>query len=228
MIYFPLQAFGIGDIIFCNTLVRKLAAGDKILWGCEGHFADGLNRAYGDITFIDKSMMNIDYNRRDDYILNGVRVLPLRWSDVNAGVPYDRCMSQKYLNYGVDYNTWTDQAMWNRDKEKEVELMRVLGIEEGMDFTLVNRFFGSNSQLVAPIKEKGIEMCTVEGFSLFDWSGIIERASAIHVVSSSIIYLTELLNLKAPAVHLYRRAPIESDFRNVEYLLKRQNYILHL
>src|ERR1700748_610570 len=141
MIYFPLQAFGIGDIIYCNTLVRKLAGDNKILWGCEGHFTDGLNRAYRDITFIDKSMMNIDYNRRDDYILNGVRVLPLRWSDINAGVPYSKCMSQKYANYGLDYNIWPDQAMWNRDLNKEAELMHLLGIEEETEFTLVNRFF---------------------------------------------------------------------------------------
>lgn len=228
MIIYPLQAFGMGDVIFTQTLVRKLARlGDKILWGVESHFVDGLNRAYPDILFIDKSLINVDYNRRDDYVINGMRVLPIRWSDVNLKVPYTQCMSAKYESFGQKFETWRELAMWKRDAVKEDRLFQQLGLQ-GLEYTFVNRFFGSNSQFAAQINVKGVEMCTLPGYSLFDWIRVIENASEIHTVSSSIIYLLELIVVKAHEVHLYMRKPIEHNFDNVIYLLKNQNYKLHV
>jgi|SRR6185436_10236719 len=237
MIIFPLQSFGVGDVIFTQSLVRKIANGNKVLWGVESHFVDGLNRAYDGITFIDKKLINVDYNRRDDYVINGMRVLPIRWSDANLKVPYNQCMRAKYDAYNEDWRTWKEHAMWNRDKEMETKL----GIKNGIwendydrdfgEYNLVNTIFGSESQLQVPIEVNNgllnIQMKTIEGFSLFDWAGIIEQANEIHTVSTSIIYLLELLDLKAKEVHLYTRKPIEPTFDNISYILEKHNYILH-
>ena len=228
MIIYPLQAFGIGDVIFTQTLVRKIANGRKILWGVDIHFVEGLNKAYPDIMFVDKNAMNINYDRKDDYILNGMRILPIRWANEILQVPYTQCMSSKYALYKQDWKTWTKQAMWKRDTAREDELFEKLGLVEGESYKLINRFFGSSSQHVAGIDHRGTEMCQMQGFSLFDWAKVIENATEIHSVSTSIIYLLELLSLKSKEVHLYLRLPICSHFNDVSYILERQNYFLHV
>jgi|ERR1035437_4267097 hypothetical protein len=230
MIIIPLQVWGIGDVIWEQTIVNKLAEGDKILWPVEPEFVEGLNRAYPHILFIHKNMVHLDHQRRDDYEVNGCRVLPLRWADTNLKVPYTQCMSSKYDLYNMDYRDWKENAMWHRDSERENALFKLLGCDKE-PYAFVNTIFGSQSQLriANPVAHDlpVVEMRTIPGFSLFDWAKVIEGASYIHSVSTSIIYILELLVLQQP-IHLYVRKPIEQNFDNVEYILKSHDYILHL
>lgn len=225
----PNQFFGLGDVIFEQTLVRYF--GEKILWPVEPHFVEGLNRAYPDITFIAKPFVNLNYERKDEYVTNDMKVLPLRWSDSLMGVPYSDCMKSKYMLYGFDWQKWKDSAMWVRDEKREKELWYLLGIHSGKPFNLLNTTFGSESQLNVPIVINNglptVHMRTIEGFSLFDWAMVIEKATHIHTVSTSIIYLLELLSLQAKTVNIYPRKPIEQDLRNVAYLLTSHDYIIH-
>lgn len=229
MVIVPNQFFGLGDIIFEQTLVRMF--GDKILWPVEPQFVDGLQRAYPDITFIAKTFLNINYDRKDEYETNGMKVLPLRWSDSLMNVAYSDCMKSKYMLYGKDWAKWKDSAMWVRDGKKEKELWYLLGLHEGRPYNLVNTTFGSESQLNIPLVINNglptIHMRTIEGCSLFDWAKVIENATHIHTVSTSIIYLLELLPLKAETVNIYPRKPIEQDLRNVAYILTSHDYIKH-
>lgn len=233
MIIVPIQYFGLGDIIFEQTLVRKIANGSAILWPVAPQFKDGLQQAYPDITFADRTKMDIDYNRQDDYVQNDMRCLPFRWADAILQVPYTQCMSSKYQLYNQDYRTWKEQAMWHRDSDKEDELFKSFGCDKG-EYVFTNVFFGSESQLriSVPMQESWnlplIEMRTIPRFSLFDWAKVLENANEIHTVSTSILFLLEMLDLKAKEVHLYCRKPIEHNFDNIEYLLERHNYKLHL
>jgi hypothetical protein len=63
----------------------------------------------------------------------------------------------------------------------------------------------------------------MEGYSLFDWAAVMEQAVEIHTVSTSIIYLLELLHLRA---HIYIRRPDERSHSYYDYLLE-QKHILH-
>lgn len=227
----PMQYFGLGDVIFEQTLVR--AFNEPVLWGVQSNFIEGLQRAYPDITFIDTRLLNIDWNRKSEYEISGAKVLPLRWADQMLGLPYLQCMAAKYLLYGMAWEGWKDQAMWIRDTKKEMELSVLLASRHNINgqYNLVNTTFGSDSQLQIPIIVNNglptIHMRTIDGFSLFDWAYIIEHAATIHTVSTSIIYLLELLKLKASEIHLYPRKPHEQDFRNVDYLLTSHEYIKH-
>lgn len=223
-----IQYFGLGDVVWCQTLVHNLSKCDMVIWPVEGHLVEGLNRAYPLVFFVDRKKFDVDYNNREDYVLDGVRYLPLRWADTNAKVPYRECMMEKYRTYGMDYHIWKQQAMWVRNKEKEDALYKHLGLEEGQEYTLVNRFFGTNSQLVAPIQEKGIEMCTIPGYSIFDWTKVICNASQVHTVSTSILFMLELLDLNTPEIHIYARKPIEQNFDTVSYIFEKHKYIQHL
>lgn len=223
-----IQYFGLGDCLWEQTLVRNIAKNNPIIWPVEPHLMSGLNRAYPDISWLDRTKFNIDYNCKEDYTKDGIRYLPLRWADQILKVPYKNCMRAKYDLYNMEFDIWKQQAMWVRDRKREQELFDYLGLKEGQEYTLINRFFGTQSQLVAPIQEAGIEMCTIQDYSMMDWAKVLENATIIRTVSTSIIFALELLQLKAKEIHVYKRAPIETDFRNVEYILKSHNYQLHL
>ncbi len=225
------QPAGLGDIIYSMTLIRRLAAPSyKVLWPVLSHFVEGCQRAYPDVTFIPKEWCPVDLTMKKDIEFNLYRYIPIRWSDGWKGLPYTENMKSKYSMYDMDYRTWKELSFFRRDLEREKRLMEILGLKEGEKFNLINKFFGSNSQYQCDIEikneYKNIEISSLDGFSLFDWSSIIENASEIHVANSSILYLLEILNFKAKEVHLYCRKPIEKDFSFTDYLHTKP-YILH-
>lgn len=227
MTVIPLQFFGIGDISFTISLVTKIAQGNKVVWPVLPQFVEGLNRAYPQFTFIDYSNFHIDYDTKIQKEVNiksygDCVLLPIRWADSIQRVPYSSVMRAKYEMYGLDFREWYNDAMWVRDKKKERELRKKVGKGD----IIVNRFFRSDSSGCAQIDIKGIEMSSIDGFSLFDWTGILLEAKEIHTVSTSIIYLLEMLPITAE-IHLYLRKPDEHDFKNIEYILQRHKYVLH-
>lgn len=242
MTIIPNQYFGIGDVIFCQTLVNQIANGNPIVWPVMPQFVEGLNRAYPHITFVDWRTFKIDYERKDQYEIDiepygKCTVLPIRWADNIMKVPYTHCMRAKYDLYGLDYRDWKDKAMWERDKLREAELMLEYDYSSDLEtmypFIFKNVIFGSDCKLKINIKDvtfsgiPTIEMYPIDRFSLFDWAAIIRCAEQIHTVSSSILYMLELLPLQAKEIHLYARKPIETHFKNVDYLFTKP-YILHV
>lgn len=228
----PAQFFGIGDIIFCMTLIRRLA-GDKykILWPVMPNMVDGLSLAYPDVLFVPFTTCGINLEHKEEYENEQHRYIPVRWSDGWEKSSYIFCMANKYTMNGMDYKTWKDEAHFVRDYEKEHSLCELVGLKIGERFNLVNRYFGTSSQHLVDIKIdnnlKCIEMKTIPGYSLFDWCYMIERAENIHVANSSILYLLELLTLDASEVNLYCRIPQENNFENTRYIHTKQ-YTLHL
>lgn len=223
------QTWGLGDIIFCQAIAWKyIQQGHKVLWPVESNFIEGLNRAYPEITFIDKNLLNIDYECREIRKHEEVLILPLRFADSIMNVQYKDCMRSKYLMAEMPLDCWKIPASFKRTWTNGSRLYEKLNPSKG-EYNLISRFFGTNSQFVAPIKVNNgftnIELCTIKGYSLFDWADLIEDASEIHAVSSSILYILELLDLKMP-IHLYKREPLEHNFENVDYLFTKL-YILH-
>ena len=138
-------------------------------------------------------------------------------------------MRAKYDLYSMDYRKWKDFASYKRDHARERILWDKFGLQEGEPFNLVNATYRSDMQgsLEVDIENdyKFVQMKVIPGYSLFDYSLLIEKATEIHVANSAILYLLELLNLSAKAVHIYARKE-EGTFPYVEYLMTK-NYILH-
>lgn len=227
------QKFGIGDAIFSMSAIRSLRG--HILWPVLPEYVEGLSRAYPEVFFFDFNLIKIDWNRKDRYELNGIDVIPLAHQDA----PLKDCMKNKYLYFSADWTQWKRNAAYNRDFSKEYQLFKHLGLSDGEKFNLVNVNWGcwsptvlkpgtnqANLQGVIGNEYKIIPMDIIPGYSLFDWSTVIERATEIHTVSTSILFLLELLNLSAKEIHLYCRKPNEKDFRNVDYIFTK-NYQLH-
>lgn len=239
---YPLQYFGIGDVIYTMQLVKTLALqheietgeDSKIVWGVMPQFVEGLQRAYPDVSFVDYRLINIDYNCRTEkevMLPAPGKLLPIRWADSILGVSYDKCMRAKYDMYGKNYRSWIAGAGFTRDKKQENDLLEmILESTNNKPFILVNEYYQSDGNGVRKIyvePENGEEIVYMNewgAFSLFDWAGVIEAAEEVHTVSTSLFYLLELLNLKSPA-HLYSR-PTDPHFKHIDYLFSKP-YILH-
>lgn len=224
----PLQYFGIGDIIFSQTLVRDIAKGNSILWPVMPEFVEGLSRAYPDITFVDYTTTTFDFNTKIDVVRDDHRLLPIRWADHILKLPAHRCMGAKYDLYGMDYTNWKEKAVPRVDMHRSVDLFNKLGLNLGDSFNLINNTFRSdaNSRLDIQVNNglRNVEMKPTSGYSLFDWYFTMTQATEIHSVSTSLFYLTEICELKAE-LHLYPR-PEDPGFRHINYLFTKP-YTLH-
>jgi hypothetical protein len=218
------QYFGIGDAIFSMTAIKSL--GVEILWPVLPHYVEGLKRAYPEIAFINWEDLKIDYNRKDRYQEKDMIVIPLRFQDK----PLKDCMKNKYSYFGFDWRNWKMSGMYKRYVKPEYELYKLLNPTKEpynliwetfqCDFNGVHRITPPDNGL------KNIYHSHIDGFSLFDWSILIEEATTIHAVSSSNIYLFELLDLRAKEIKLYLRLPQEKTHENYSYILRSHPYVL--
>ena len=204
------QRFGIGDVIFSMTAIRALNALVTI-WPVLPEYVDGLREAYGGpgsgFIFVDFNLFKIDYSRKDRYFVDGAEVIPLAHQDI----PLIDCMKNKYAYFGMDWHQWKTEAMWKRNEAKEKSLIEYLGIKDGEQFYLTNVNWGchssagfksgtnqANMDMPFPSDHiRRIRLDFVTGYSLFDWAAVIEKATYIYSVSTSLLYLLELLTLQA-------------------------------
>ena len=225
-----LQPHGLGDHIFCMSLVYQIADRQEIIWPVLEHFIPGLRFAYPEINWIPTGLLGLQIeNHKRIGQVNGHTIAPIRWADQLTRKPYKDCMRSKYDLYGLDWKTWKDFD-YKRDLMKEKRLFnQVLGLRENEPYRLINRRFTSletKSVAITHSKEiRNIEMQSFEGFSLFDWSMVIAKAAEIHTVGTSINYIIEMLPIQAKEVVLYKRRPDENHFENYDYILKRHKYV---
>lgn len=225
---FPLQSFGLGDIIFSQALIRKISGGDKIIWGVEPQFLLGLNEAYPDVNFMDKSIFpEYIYDIKEEKIIDGMLILPIRYANEIIRTPYRNVMRAKYDMYGYNYKIW-DTVNFNRNEKKENELFYdVLGLKDNDDFILKNTKYRSNLSgdikiLIKNSKTPIVEVRQIDGFSLFNWGKVIEKASQIHTVSTAINYIIHLLQYNGN-VYIYKRHPDEQNHHNYDYIFRNSN-----
>lgn len=225
------QYFGLGDVIWGQTIANDFVkAGYKVIWPVLPALVEGLNRAYPDVVFVDHTKFFVDYENKEFKEIDGMLMLPMRYSESLMGKPYKFHMESKYSFLGKDWRTWVEGAKFQRNRQKEEELMRAVGVNWDEKYNLVSTVFGNRGQHKIDInvnnEYKNIELKNIPGYSLFDWSGIIEFAETIHAVSSASLYIFELLELVAKEAHIYNRTPIEPNLDYVRFLFSKP-YILH-
>lgn len=205
------QPFGLGDIIFLQGLVEKLRQDNNIIFPVadEYHWVqDYLGRE--NVHFPARSQYPIDYedaSMREDY-------LPLRFStQVLRGLaPHDyshdhTVMEDKYTLVNEDYSSWRSFPI-KRNYNKEQELIDHLGLD-GNDYIFVNESFGSNSVgrgsiNIENIGGKIVKMSIIDGYTLFDWIGVLEKCKAFYTVDTSVVWLIDYLKLEGPKTMFVR------------------------
>jgi len=215
---------GLGDILFCIQLYRKLIE--------EGHTVihpylpvySGIWKHFPEIVWIPKDKLAINYHDRKTVETDDVKILPLRWCETPNAV-----MRSKYDFMGWDFMEWRGLT-WERDFESEEKLFDSLGLKEGDKYILVNETFQNDERGKMRIKTdvgiKRIDIKHIKGYTLLDWGKVIENAIEIHTVSTSLNYIIdcEMLDINCP-MHIYPRHPKEG-FSAIDYLMKK-NYTWH-
>lgn len=219
---------GLGDIIFEIPLHRELIRrGHSVIHpylDCYGP----IWKHWPEIFWIPKKLLAINYDdkrfiERPDY-----KILPLRWS---SPANY-KVMKAKYDMIDMDFMEW-QKVTWLRDGDAEDKVMDILGIAPGDKYIFINEMFQHNDQgrmrikVDVPQGMRVVHLKKISGFTLMDWGKVLENASEIHTVGTSINYIIDppFLNINCP-VHLYIRRPNETNFDSYNYLLKKE-YIWH-
>lgn len=127
-------------------------------------------------------------------------------------------MDFKYENIGMEFSDWADYIKFKRNKEKEDELYyNILGLKDDEDYVFVNRNYQMRPQIECCHQistdpnfygKKVVELQILEGFSAFDWCKVIEEASSIYMIETSINYILESPQMRdniTPDRHLFHR-----------------------
>jgi hypothetical protein len=226
------QFFGLGDIIFIEPLYRMYheleyrvvaPVNDEYYW---------IKDYIPYVDFRKKSEFKYSYEtveQPDDGRLH----LPTRFShplyrghDLHYGDDRGNWMRDKYLYLGLDEWMWKTMK-WERKAQRENDLFSQLGIKG--EYNLINEHFGGTFERVAINPNNGLQNVYVErvgNFTLLDWALVIEMASNIYVVDSSIVWPIEVLDTRAKELHIYPRYPFLED---VNYFKDQftKNWIFH-
>jgi len=222
------QFRGLGDVLFLIPMVRHLMEnGNRVIFPT--YFTD-LQKHFPDVLFVEKTLLNIDYNCREFRETNGALVLPIRFADSIMGLSYRNHMGSKYRIMDLPVNMWRTLT-WERDKKAERRLFhKVLELRENSDYALVQEVFTTEENrrttINPPTMLPQVKLEPTKGFTLLDWGMVIENATEIYAVSTSSLYLFEIMELKAKELHLYTRTGVEDHFDYVNYLLQK-DWVFH-
>ena len=133
-----------------------------------------------------------------------------------------KIMSSKYSMVGLDYSDWKDYFKFERNFDKEDDLYyNVLGLKDDSEFVFINNLYNTDirdSELLSPENYDlpVVELKIVEGFTLFDWCKVLEKAKSVFTINTSINYLIDVLDTS------YERYVIiahnEQNKREIDYL----------
>lgn len=233
------QFFGLGDIIFIEPIYRHLAnLGLKVIAPIQDQYL-WMSRHVDYVDFRKKSEFSMDYERFDFGKLNDDTVyLPTRFSDqIFRGLkPHDPSavrfwMTDKYRVLGLDPSLWRSIRL-KRDAEKEEQLKRlVLGNLQPMAYDFCNSFYQNTLNISVRLEDQVkkdlplVTMSKIDGFSMVDWSCVIEGARRVHTVSTSLIYMIQAIYQPGKEYHLYPRLP-EKRFISIEEFLP-EYWVMH-
>ena len=147
-----------------------------------------------------------------------------------SSVPPDELMMPyKYKKCNLEGNNWVDYFNFERNVERENELYNLIGLKGDEDYVLVNRLFQTRPHVsfYSPISNDPnyygkavVEWTIADGYNPFDWCKVIENASSIVTIDTSIQYLIE--KLAPPKVNEYICYPRngQSTIDQIEFLFK--------
>jgi len=203
---FIYQPHGIGDILFVQKIVHHYKSlGYRIIFPIIDYYKWAIPYLVQDnVEFVvftnDRQIIEpFDYSEQIKYFMKAPVLFekPVHTFDfvyLHCGFSSfdeNQLMRSKYSMSEVDYNNWQSYVNINRNYEKENELYIALGLHDGDVYTLINEHSSGRSiEINAP--GKVVKMFNVDGYTLFDWIKVIEKANQIITIDTSIAYLVEL------------------------------------
>ena len=243
------QPCGLGDILFIQKIVNYWK--DKgfrviipVVYEFEwlNSYIEGVEFiSWGDsnvkLTHKDKLPNEIQFPYKDRYDPYAPSVVTENFVYYNLfATPNGPVMKYKYTIADMSYDDWSDHLKFKRNEEKENDLYHnVLGLNDGEEYVFVNKTYQTRPHSLTYDRissnqsdyggKKVVELSVMDGYTIFDWLKVIENASEIHMIESSMNYVleTKQVKLKATVMNLYSRI---NNFCEVDYLFKLPwNYI---
>jgi len=226
------QPAGIGDVFFCQKIARVMMQnGYQVIWPLRP-----------DIDWIGKYIRDIYFPTTDDMFpgkdifdrAGGFSIgtdsafISLATADIthNNG----KTMSSKYHMLDISYHDWQDYFKFNRDLDKENELYyNVLGLNDDSEFVFINNLYNTDirdskllsaDQFDMPV----VELKIIDGFTLFDWCKVLEKAKKIYTINTSINYIIEVIDTSYDEYVIY--AHDEKNKTEIDYLFKKPHTML--
>jgi hypothetical protein len=222
------QPAGLGDIFFTQKIAHTLAEhyNCRVTWPVLDEFI--WVKDYLIAPNVDFVPLSSDFKHKNVYeqpisdiieIEDNCLYLPLQHADWQ--IP-GSVMEAKYKMVNMDFDNWADYFDFNRNEGRERDLFDLLELTEE-NYIVTNRYFGSGKEGVCKqinfnTSLKVVEVDNIPGFTLFDWSYVMQCALQIHTVDTSWCYLFEKLELEN-GVNMYSRYT-PSNWMHIKNLFK--------
>ena len=142
----------------------------------------------------------------------------------------NKVMSSKYHVTNIDWSQWRNNFIFNRNLDKENDLYyNVLNLKDDSEFVFINNLYNtdildsqlfSSEQFNLPV----VELKIIDGFTLFDWIKVLEKARKIHTINTSINYIIEVIDTSYDEYVIY--AHDEQNRKEIDYLFKKPHTML--
>lgn len=226
------QPAGIGDVFFCQKIARIMMQNMyQVVWPLRD-----------DITWIREYIPDIYFPSVEDlfpgedifekgagFVIedNGAFI-----STATADMTHNdgRIMSSKYSMLGIDYSDWKDYFKFERNLDKENELYyNVLNLTDDSEFVFINNLYNTDirdSKLLSKeqFNLQVVELKIIDGFTLFDWCKVLEKAKKIYTINTSINYIIEVLDTSYDEYVIY--AHDEKNKSEIDYLFNKPHTML--
>jgi hypothetical protein len=225
------QPAGLGDIFFLQKVGHVFKSkGYDIIWPVIPQFK-WVSEYIKDFKFptIDEDYPYKELYNESVVIENeNVLFLPIQNADRMFS---DKIMACKYRLVNLDYSDWVEYLNFSRNKDKENNLFYgILGLKDDDEYCLVSRNYGSppNSlkfNLNCNTNLKIVELGYYEGYTLLDWCKVIENASEMCLIDSSINFIIEKLDIKCDNISVWSRRP--RNWSEIDYMFKTKYNLMN-
>ena len=226
------QPAGIGDIFFCQKIARYMAHhGYQIIWPLKPEIAWIGDYIKGILfcTTEDEFPMKDIYDQATGYVIEDTGAFI---STATADITHNdsRIMSSKYTMLGMDYSDWAKYFIFERNLDKENDLYyNVLGLTDDSEFAFISNLYNTDirdSKFISPeqFDLPVVELQILDGFTLFDWCKVLEKANLIYTVNTAINYLIEVLDTSYKEYVIYSHS--KHNQTQIDYLFKKPHTML--
>lgn len=196
------QAAGIGDVFFCQKIGRMmLEKGYDVIWPLRPDI-QWIGEYIKDIQF---PMTTQSFPMKDIYFRASGAVIEENGAFISlatADMTHNdgKIMSSKYSMLGIDFSDWKDYFQFERNLEKENDLYyNVLGLKDDSEFVFINNLYNTDIKDCEILSPENcdlpvVELKIIDGFTLFDWCKVLEKAKSVFTINTSINYLIDVLD----------------------------------
>jgi len=200
------QPAGIGDVFFLQKIAHLYRErGCEIIWPLRDDIF-WISEYISDITwykesdnFPGKELFNYaGFGETDNFIY-----IDTSTADRTFNPDPTRIMSSKFGMVGLDHTDWWKYFKFTRNHQKENELYYdVLKLKDDSEYVFVNDLTNTDVRKTSSLSENSYEYPVInnqiiDGFTLFDWTKVLENAKEIHTQPTSLCFIVDVIDTNA-------------------------------